>query len=70
MQNIVELKIYNQHGKHVVYVASHRGEELFMQFACQGIESRVVRVNGHTQLELEEDVNLEVAQAILAQWSR
>ncbi len=54
-------------GKHVVFVAPHRGEELFLQLAAQGIEARVVRRDGQTQLELEEDVNLEVAQAVVDQ---
>src|SRR5687768_13349492 len=51
MQKIQELKLYHQHGKHVVFIAAHRGEELFMHFACQGIESRVIRTNGHAQLQ-------------------
>ena len=62
-----ELKPSHAHGKHVVRVPSQRGEELFMHLASQGIESQVNRINGHAQLELDEDVNLEVLQAILNQ---
>ena len=70
MKNTDQLKLYHAHGKHVVRVASHRGEELFLHLASQGIESQVNRINGHTQLELDEDVNLEIVQAVLDQWER
>jgi len=68
MTNVQELKLYYLHGKHVLRVASHRGEELFLRLASHGIESRVARVNGHAQLEMDDDVNLDVVRALLYQW--
>lgn len=62
------LKLQYRHGKHVVNVASHRAEELFLNLASQGIESRVIRANGHAQLEMDEDVNLDALRMILNQW--
>src|SRR5258708_3166716 len=64
MKSTDALKLYHVHGKHVVRGASHRGEELFLHLASQGIESQVHRTNGHAQLELDEDVNLPMVQAI------
>ena len=65
-----QLKLYFAHGKHVVFVASHRAEELFLHLANQGIESRVSRVNGHAQVELDEDVNIEAVRSVLNQWGQ
>ena len=47
MKNTHILQLYYAHGKHVVQVASHRAEELFLHLASQGIESQVHRINGH-----------------------
>jgi hypothetical protein len=67
MQDTQQVKIEYVQGKFVVHVAAHRGEELFLHLANQGIEATVVRRNGCAQLELEEDVNLEALRAVLDQ---
>ena len=72
MKTIQPLRIHNSNGKHVVQVPAHRGEELFMLLASQGIETTVVRKPGFplAALEMDEDVNLDAVQGILAGWGR
>jgi hypothetical protein len=57
-------------GKFVVQVAAHRGEELFLLLASEGIEATVVRSRGSlwASLEMDEDFHLEGVQAVLSQW--
>jgi hypothetical protein len=69
MQSTQYAKIEYVQGKFVVCVAAHRGEELFLHLASQGIEANVTRRNGHALLEMGEDINLEVVQLILEEWA-
>jgi hypothetical protein len=64
----IQPKMYRAHGMHVVVVASHRAEEFFLHLAAQGIEACVNRMDGHAQLEFDEDVNVEAVRAVLNQW--
>ena len=70
MKTIQPLRIHNFHGKHVVQIPAHRGEEVFLLLALQGIETTVVRKPGSrlASLEMDQDVNVEAVQAILNEW--
>lgn len=70
MQPMRKISLWREHDKHVVQVAAHRGEELFLLLAREGIETTVVRQRGSllATLEMDGDVNLEGVQAVLDRW--
>jgi hypothetical protein len=72
MKTIEPLKIFNSAGKYVVHIPAHRGEELFLYLANQGIESRVSRLanSSFDRLEVEEDVNVHALRTVLDQWRK
>jgi hypothetical protein len=70
MHTMRKMSLCRLHGKHVVQVAAHRGVELFMRLAAEGIETTVVRNSGSllASLEMDDDVNLDSVRAVLNQW--
>ena len=72
MKTIEALKIYNWASKYVVELPAHRGEELFLYLASQGIESRVSQPAKapFDRLEVEEDVNVHALRTVLDQWKK
>lgn len=72
MQPLRQFNLCKTHGKHVLQIPAHRGEELFLRLASEGIDSTVVRKPGSlmAHLEMDEDVNLESVQSVLRAWDR
>jgi hypothetical protein len=72
MTTIEALKIYNFAGKYVVHIPAYRGEELFLNLANHGIESKVSRLKNASfdRLEVDEDVNVHALRTILDQWRK
>src|SRR5947199_228221 len=57
--------------RNVVHVEDGRAEELRLHLDAHGIDARVVPAEGpYERLEVEEEIDCEVLQAIVDQWER